>query len=46
MLQELQIPNKKVCVLDFYDTLFGVHSAVGKHDGRLGDITNQVSSLW
>jgi len=46
MLQELQIPNIKACVFDAYGTLFDVHSAVGKHDGRLGDVANQVSSLW
>jgi len=46
MLQESRIPNTKACVFDAYGTLFDVHSAVGKYDGRLGDVAGQVSSLW
>jgi hypothetical protein len=26
--------------------VFGVHSVVGKYDGRLGDAADQVSSPW
>jgi 2-haloacid dehalogenase len=33
-------------VFDAYGTLFDVHSAVGKHRHRLGDIADQVSNLW
>jgi 2-haloacid dehalogenase len=36
----------KACVFDAYGTLFDVHSAVGKHRNRLGDIADQVSMLW
>ena len=34
------------CVFDAYGTLFDVHSAVGKHRHRLGDMADQVSMLW
>ena len=33
-------------MFDAYGTLFDVHSAVGKYRKRLGDIADQVSSLW
>ena len=46
MPQKTPIPNIKACVFDAYGTLFDVHSAVGKHDERLGDVAGQVSSLW
>ena len=46
MMQDSPIPNIKACVFDAYGTLFDVHSAVGKHDERLGDVAGQVSSLW
>jgi 2-haloacid dehalogenase len=46
MMPESQIPNIKACVFDAYGTLFDVHSAVGKHDKRLGDVAGDVSSLW
>jgi 2-haloacid dehalogenase len=36
----------KACVFDAYGTLFDVHSAVGKHRHRLGDIADPVSMLW
>ena len=36
----------KACVFDAYGTLFDVHSAVGKHRHRLGDVADQVSNLW
>jgi len=45
-MKKLPIPNIKACVFDAYGTLFDVHSAVGKHDGRLGDVAGEVSSLW
>ena len=38
--------NIKACVFDAYGTLFDVHSAVGKHRGRLGDKADQVSLMW
>lgn len=40
------IKGIKACVFDAYGTLFDVHSAVGKHRQRLGDLADQVSSLW
>ena len=46
MPQKSPIPNIKACVFDAYGTLFDVHSAVGKHDERLGDVAGEVSSLW
>ncbi len=36
----------KACVFDAYGTLFDVHSAVGKQRERLGDIADQVSTVW
>ena len=46
MPQKSLIPNIKACVFDAYGTLFDVHSAVGKYSGRLGDVADQVSSVW
>lgn len=46
MPQEFLIANIKACVFDAYGTLFDVHSAVGKYNERLGDISDQVSSIW
>ena len=46
MSQESLIPNIKACVFDAYGTLFDVHSAVGKYSERLGDVSDQVSSIW
>ncbi len=40
------ITGIKACVFDAYGTLFDVHSAVGKHRHRLGDLADQVSGLW
>ena len=40
------ITGIKACVFDAYGTLFDVHSAVGKHRHRLGDMVDQVSILW
>ncbi len=36
----------KACVFDAYGTLFDVHSAVGRHRGRLGDKADAVSDTW
>jgi 2-haloacid dehalogenase len=36
----------RACVFDAYGTLFDVHSAVGKHRHRLGEIADPVSLLW
>lgn len=41
-----KISGIKACVFDAYGTLFDVHSAVGKHRERLGDIADQVSAVW
>jgi 2-haloacid dehalogenase len=36
----------RACVFDAYGTLFDVHSAVGRHRARLGDLADPVSILW
>ena len=46
MSQTNQIGRIKACVFDAYGTLFDVHSAVGKHRSRLGDLSDQISLLW
>ena len=46
MNEKQTIGGIKACVFDAYGTLFDVHSAVGKYRKRLGDIADQVSSLW
>ena len=40
------IEGIKACVFDAYGTLFDIHSAVGRHRHRLGDIADPVSNLW
>ena len=40
------IEGIKACVFDAYGTLFDVHSAVGKHRPRLGDVADPVSIVW
>lgn len=40
------ISGIKACVFDAYGTLFDVHSAVGKHRQRLGDVADPVSIMW
>ncbi|MBW2409044.1 MAG: haloacid dehalogenase type II [Deltaproteobacteria bacterium] len=46
MTENPEISGIKACVFDAYGTLFDVHSAVGKHRERLGDIADQVSGVW
>ena len=46
MSEKPTIIGIQACVFDAYGTLFDVHSAVGKHRERLGDIADQVSSVW
>ena len=46
MSQKPTMSGIQACVFDAYGTLFDVHSAVGKHRQRLGDIADQVSSVW
>jgi len=46
MTSRAKISGIKACVFDAYGTLFDVHSAVGKHRQRLGDIADQVSAVW
>ena len=41
-----KIDGIKACVFDAYGTLFDVHSAVGKHRQRLGDVADPVSMMW
>ena len=40
------IDGIKACVFDAYGTLFDVHSAVGKHRQRLGEVADGVSAMW
>jgi 2-haloacid dehalogenase len=46
MSEKPKISGIQACVFDAYGTLFDVHSAVGKHRERLGNIADQVSSVW
>ena len=46
MSENNTIQGIKACVFDAYGTLFDVHSAVGKHRHRLGDIIFQSSNAW
>ncbi len=46
MPPESLIPNIKACVFDAYGTLFDVHSAVAKYSKRLGNVCDQVSTIW
>ena len=46
MSQNQKITGIKACVFDAYGTLFDVHSAVGKHRARLGDVADRVSAVW
>jgi len=46
MSEKPKIKGIQACVFDAYGTLFDVHSAVGKHRQRLGNIADQVSSVW
>lgn len=46
MPEKPTISGIKACVFDAYGTLFDVHSAVGKHRQRLGDIADHVSAVW
>jgi len=46
MSEKPKIGGIKACVFDAYGTLFDVHSAVGKHRARLGEIADQVSAVW
>ena len=36
----------KACVFDAYGTLFDVHSAVGRHRSRVGEMADAVSGTW
>ena len=36
----------KACVFDAYGTLFDVHSAVARHEDRIGEQADAVSGLW
>jgi 2-haloacid dehalogenase len=46
MADKALLRDIKACVFDAYGTLFDVHSAVGKYIDRLGDVSEQISSLW
>ena len=46
MSQKTTMSGIRACVFDAYGTLFDVHSAVGKHRERLGNIADQVSAVW
>ncbi len=38
--------NPRAFVFDAYGTLFDVHSAIGRHAGRVGKNAPEVSALW
>lgn len=42
----VRFSNIKACVFDAYGTLFDVHSAVGRHQARIGKQADAVSVLW
>ena len=46
MSEKPRFTGIKACVFDAYGTLFDVYSAVGRHRKRLGDIADQVSTVW
>jgi 2-haloacid dehalogenase len=46
MAENPKISGIKACVFEAYGTLFDVHSAVGEHCERLGDIADSVSAVW
>ena len=46
MPDQPKITGIKACVFDAYGTLFDVHSAVGNHRERLGDVADNVSVVW
>jgi len=46
MSENKTIQGIQACVFDAYGTLFDVHSAVGKHRQRLGDLADPVTILW
>ena len=45
-MTETKFAGIRACVFDAYGTLFDVHSAVGRHQARLGDKASAVSALW
>lgn len=42
----MKLEGISACVFDAYGTLFDVHSAVGRHRGRLGAAADSVSAMW
>jgi 2-haloacid dehalogenase len=45
-MSQIVFPDIKACVFDAYGTLFDVHSAVGRHENRIGEQADAVSNLW
>ncbi len=46
MMANERFSHIQACVFDAYGTLFDVHSAVGRHQQRLGAHADAVSALW
>lgn len=45
-MSSVRFSGIKACVFDAYGTLFDVHSAVGRHESRIGEQAGGVSDLW
>jgi 2-haloacid dehalogenase len=45
-MNENRFSGVRACVFDAYGTLFNVHSAVARHQARLGGLADGVSALW
>lgn len=45
-MSHLEFGAIRACVFDAYGTLFDVHSAVGRHRARLGELADAVSQQW
>lgn len=45
-MSQIVFSDIKACVFDAYGTLFDVHSAVGRHENRIGEQADAVSNLW
>ena len=45
-MESVHFSGIKACVFDAYGTLFDVHSAVARYEGRIGEQADAVSALW
>ena len=46
MTAAARLEGIEACVFDAYGTLFDVHSAVGRHRARIGEVADSVSATW